>query len=442
MRILFIILDGLGDRPVPQYQGRTTLEAARTPNLDAIAAEGVNGQLSPVAPGIAGGTPTAHASFFGYRLDELPGRAVFHAVARGVDPRLDEVISLGRFASVEAGPQGLRLIERMMTAPEEQSAALAEAIRSYSVDSIDLTLVYTGATESVLRLAGPVSEAITDCDPLGSELPVIKAQPMADAPDPQAAARTAEAVNQYLRWAHAVLDDHPVNRQRVDQGQLPMNFLLAKWAGRRRRLAPFGQRWGFRAASITSEEILLGVMHELGVETMGEEREDIEQDLVERLRTAQDLFRQGYDFVHVHTRQPDAIAHMADPPQKVEAIEALDRGFRYLRQEILPDDDLVVVVTSDHATPSVVSGPLKPGRFHDQHAGEPVPLVILGRNALRDDVRAFSERAAAQGGLGLVLGRDLMPMLLSQAERTNVIGWRPTPHDMLYRPTEVEPFEL
>ena len=93
-----------------------------------------------------------------------------------------------------------------------------------------------------------------------------------------------------------------------------------------------------------------------------------------------------------------------------------------------------------HQSPSVVSGDLVPGRFHDQHSGEPVPLVISGRNALRDDVTSFSERACALGGLGLVRGTDFMNILLSQTERTNVIGWRAAPGGGLYRPKRVTPF--
>lgn len=442
MKVLFITLDGLGDRPVPQLGDRTPLEAARTPNLDSLASLGINGLLAAVAPGVAVGTPTAHALLLGYALEDLPGRAVFHAVARGLDPRPQEVVSLARLASVEPGPRGLRLLQRIVDAPEAECQPLAEAIRSWSGDGVAVELVYTGGSEGVLLLRGDVSDAITDCDPLGNELPVIKAQPMESARDPEAAARTAGALNRYLRWAHTVLRSHPVNARRAQQGLLPINFLLAKWAGRRRPLSPFGEMSGFRAVSITSEEVLLGTMHELGVETRSQEAEATEEDLVQRLACARSLLAEGYDFVHVHTKQPDAIAHYADPAKKVAEIEALDRGFNYLMEELLPDRELVIAVSSDHATPSVVSGPLTPGHFHDQHTGEPVPLVIVGRNALRDDVSRFSERAAARGGLGLVRGKDFMNILLSQAERTNVIGWRPTPREVLYRPARVEPFEL
>lgn len=442
MKTLLITLDGLGDRPAPEFEGRTALEAAHTPNLDSLAARAVNGLITAVAPGVPAGTPTAHALFLGYDLDELPGRAVFHSVARGVVPQPGEVVSLARFSSAEPETDRVRLVQRMMSAPEEESQALAEAIKTHSTDGVEIELVYTGNTEGLLILRGNVSDAFTDCDPLGEDLPVIKAQPMDHAADRAAADRTATAMNSYLRWAHTVLRDHPVNASRIERGELPMNFLLSKWAGRRMPLLSFEERFGMRAVSLTSEEILLGVMHELGVETRDDELPDTEQDLVNRLTLAKTLLAETYDFVHVHTKQPDVTAHLADPPKKVEAIEALDRGFKSLIEELLPDPELVICITSDHSTPSVVSGHLKRGRFHDQHAGEPVPIMVLGRNVLSDDVAVFSERAGAGGGLGLVRGKELMPILLSQAERTNVIGWRPTPRETLHRPSEVEPFRV
>ena len=441
MKVLFITLDGLGDRPAPGLGGRTPLEAAHTPSLDSLAAVGINGLLSAVGPGIPAGTPTAHALLFGYRLEELPGRALFHSVARGIVPLPQDVICLTRFASVEPAEGRLRLVQRMMQGPEEDFRPLAEALVKRSVHGVDVELLYTGASEGILVLRGSVSDAITDCDPMGTDLPVIRAQPMERADDPQAAARTAKALNEYLRWAHGVLRDHPVNVQRVKRGQLPANFLLAKWAGRRKPLLPFGDKFGFKAVSISSEEVLRGVMHELQVETRAEELESTEEDMALRLRTAKELFSQGYDFVHLHTKEPDAVAHFGDPPRKKAEIEALDRGLGYLIDEFVPDRELVIALTSDHSTPSVVPCPPPPGQIHEHHAGEPVPLVIVGRNALRDDVLSFSERAAARGALGLVRGEDFMNILLSQAERTNVIGWRPTPREILYRPSEVEPFE-
>ena len=442
MQSLVITLDGLGDRPAPQFGGRTALEAAHTPNLDAIADQGINGLFTSVGPGVAAGTPVGHALLFGYRYGELPGRAVFHAVARGIVPQPGDVVSLTRFASVARANGGGSLVQRMMTAPEEESTALAEAVRTFSHDGVEIELVYTGATEGLLFLRGGVSDAVTDCDPLGTDLPVIAAQPMDSAEDPEAAAKTAAAINAYLRWAHGVLREHPVNVHRAQRGEKPMNFLLPKWAGRRRPLPSFEERYGFKAVILTSEEILIGVARELGMDTWEEEDHDTERDLRARLAQAAAFLGSGYDFVHIHTKEPDATAHMADPEKKRDAIEALDRGMETLREGILQNEDVVTVVTADHCTPSVVSGSLVPGRFHDQHSGEPVPLAIAGRNALRDHVASFSERACARGGLGLVRGGDFMNILLSQTERTNVIGWRAAPGGGLYRPKRVTSFEF
>ena len=442
MKVLFITLDGLGDRPVPEMDGRTPLEAARTPNLDSLAARGINGLLSAVGPGVPAGTPTAHALLFGYSLDELPGRAVFHSVARGIVPPPEDVICLARLASVEPSEGGLRLVQRALKGPEEDFRPLAQAISQRSLDGVEVELVYTGETEGILFLRGAVSDAITDCDPIGTDLPVIRVQPMDLADDPETAARTAHALNQYLRWAHGVLRDHPVNARRMEKGELPANFLLAKWAGRRQSMLPFQKRYGFKAVSVTSEEVLRGVMHEVGIETRVEEQKSTEEDMATRLVMAKQLLAQGYDFVHVHTKQPDLIAHFADPKRKLAEIEALDRGLGRLVDELVADSELVLALTSDHSTPSVVQCQPPPGQIHDQHAGEPVPLVIVGRNALRDEVSSFSERAAGRGALGLVRGADFMNIVLSQAERTNVIGWRPTAQETLHRPTRVEPFEL
>jgi len=442
VKVLVITLDGLGDRPASELSGQTALEAAHTPNLDSIATKGINGLFTSVGPGVAAGTPVGHALLFGYRYQELPGRAVFHAVARGLSPKSSEVVSLTRFSSITKESGGIQLVQRMMQAPEHEASALADALQSFSYDGIQIELLYTGSTEGIVFLRGDVNAAITDCDPLGTDLPIIKAQPMDSTSNPKFAANTADAMNAYLRWAHTVLREHPVNTKRLARGELPMNFLLSKWAGQRSPLRSFQERYGFNAMSLTSEEVLIGVVQELGMDTWQNEDPDTETDMRNRLVKAESLFHEGYDFVHIHTKQPDAIAHMANPRKKRDVIEALDRGLELLSLRILNDQDILTVITSDHSTPSVVSGHLKPGEFHDQHSGDPVPLVMAGRNSIQDHVTSFNERSCANGALGLVKGSDFMNIVLSQTERTNTIGWRATSHDILHRPDHVVPFEL
>ncbi len=442
MQVLLIILDGLGDRPSPLLGEKTPLEAAPTPNLDRLAALGVTGLMTPLSPGVALGTPTAHFLLFGYRLDEFPGRSLFLAVAHGLDPSPKEVLCAARFATVEPTPRGLHIIERLLNYGEEDGRPLARAIAHWERDGLTFEFCYTGRSEGLLFLRGEnASPWITDSDPLGKDLPVIRIQPLRQAPDPEQAHRTARALNAYLRWVHHTWREHPVNHRRVEEGLLPANFLLTKWTARRRPLEPFDERWGFRAASITSEGILKGVVLELGMEHIPMPAgHDPETDLRNRLRRARQLLEEGYDFIHLHTKEPDVTSHYGDPRRKAEVIAALDRGLEPLLEEFLPDPNLVVVVTADHCTPSVWHTP--PGQFHDHHSGEAVPIVALSPYARVDDVDRFDERAVLRGGLGQIRSADLMPLLLNLAGRTNPYSQRPLDHPVLYRPQEVVPFDL
>jgi 2,3-bisphosphoglycerate-independent phosphoglycerate mutase len=113
-------------------------------------------------------------------------------------------------------------------------------------------------------------------------------------------------------------------------------------------------------------------------------------------------------------------------------IEAIDRALAPIVRRIEHDENLLVVVTGDHATPS--SGPLI-------HSGDAVPLVMAGGpHVLRDEVSRFSERAAIRGGLGRVFGSDLMPILLNLTDRVRLHGVRHQRQARPYWPRQVEPF--
>jgi len=441
VKVLLVILDGLGDRPSPLLDGRTPLEAAHTPNLDRLAEMGITGFMTPLSPGVVPSSPLAHFLLFGYRLEEFPGRAVFLAVSHGLELTPDEVVCAARLATVELHVNGLRIIERLVHYGETDSRQLAEAIAHYEVGGLRFELRYTGDSEGTLFIRGGASLHITDSDPLGRDLPVIRIQPMVEASDVEQAQRTAKALNHYLSWAYHRLSQNPINQQRRERGQLPANFLLTKWTARRRAIEPFAARWGFRAASVTSEGILRGVASELGMTHVAvSSASAVDEDLRCRLVAAQQLFTEGYDFVHVHTKEPDVTSHLGDPVRKLKVIESLDRGLATLFTEMLPDPELVLIVTADHCTPSVWSTPA--GEFHDQHSSEPVPIVALSRYARVDDVTHFDERAVLRGGLGHISGTDLMPLVLNLSARTNTCDQRPLDHHVLYRPRQVEAFEI
>ena len=449
MRLLVIYFDGLGDRPAPELDGKTPLEAARTPNLDRLAAEGINGLVHAKSPGYALGSPLALHLMFGYPEADFPDRGPLLARARAFDAADGEVVLAARFASAVPEAGGPRLTLRFVREREQACAALAEAIATHEVGGFTFRYVYAGRGDGNLFISGGdtggggggASPDITDTDPLALDLPVLRARPRAEAADPAAAARTAEALNGYLRWAHGELAAHP--HSRVDAGQPSINFVITKWAGAKPRYEPFEQRWGMRAASLPDEEVVSGLLLEMGFQVEQLDSSDPRADLQRRLARARQRLDEGFEFVHVHTKYPDPMSHDNEPLRCRDAIEQLDAAMEYYWRELAGDDDLVTVLTTDHSTPSVWAHQPR-GQFFDQHGGEPGPITIRGGNVRVDAVSEAGERPAAAGGLGHLRGEDFMPVLLNAAERTNLWEMRPTPVHRPYvpRPEQLEPFEL
>jgi 2,3-bisphosphoglycerate-independent phosphoglycerate mutase len=438
LKILLVVFDGLGDRPSPVLHGLTPLEAAHTPNLDRLAAAGASGRFWAVEPWLPVGTAMAHHVMFGYSPEDFADRAVLMALARGYPPARDEVVFAARFASVVAHHDRFELRERFIR-DEDDCTQLAVAISNWSHDGLDFSYRYCGRGDGLLTLRGQACAEITDTDPLGLDLPVIEAQPLEDSSAPDLARRVAHAMNSYLNWVHQTLEEHEVALRRKNSGRVPVNMLITKWGGQLRELSSFQDLHGLRAAGIPAEEIVDGVQRAAGMEVFKMERAgDVAADLSARLDLAFDLFSRGFDFVNVHTKEPDAIAHWSDPPRKRETIHGLDEGLVGTIDQLCNDPGLVVAVTGDHCTPSSWEG-LELGNFNDQHSGEALPIIVRGPHVPVDTVTTFGERSSPQGALGTVLGPHLMQMLLTFADRTNVAGVRPTPRLTSYRPKSVRP---
>lgn len=438
--ILFIILDGLADRPQAALCGQTPLESAHTPNLNRLAALGTTGQLIPLTPGVPLESDTSHFILFGYPLEQFPGRTAFEAIGRGIAVTAESVILLASFAHTTARDgvvvREAILWEQPQAKDEYGCQVLSAAITEYETQGIRFRLQECGRCEAVLSLTGDASRYISDVDPFYNGAAVAQSLPLEEALDHDNALRTATALNEYLSWAHQVLGVHPLNRDRQERGLPPINFLLTKWAAVRPQVPPFVEQNGLRAASIEHYPLYTGIAKVCGMTPVEvPHHSSLARDFREKLKVADELLQQGYEFVHLHTKGPDVAAHRKDPFEKKRAIGEIDATLSPLVKRLEAGEDLLVVVTSDHATPS--SGPLI-------HSGEAVPLLIAGGpNILADQVTSFNERAVIPGGLGQVYGKDLMPLLLNFTDRVRLHGVRHQRHTRPYWPQQPEePFTV
>jgi 2,3-bisphosphoglycerate-independent phosphoglycerate mutase len=397
--IVVVLLDGLGDRAHASLGGRTANEAARTPNLDALAAAGSTGVLYAIGPGRAASSEIAHWSMLGYLLEEFPNRAVLEALGAEQDVSPDDVYAFAALRPAEQRDGELWLTGRPRSGEDEEEAGkLIERCAEVEVDGLRFTLSHLRRGEAVLRISGGADERVTDSDAFFRDRhPVLRPQPAH--PDAERTAAAAE------RWTRLVIDRLTGER---------FNVITLKWWGRPRSAPTFLERHGVTGTFIADSRFMHGLARAIGLEPLhAPETSDPAADLRLRLELIRERLDAGETFVFSHLKAADAAGHTKDPAVKQRTIELLDSELTNL-----PIDHAVVCLTGDHATPA----------FPEViHSGDPVPLIVAGPGVRADPVESFGELDCSRGILGQLRGPDLMPLLLNAADRPLFLGSRPTP---------------
>ena len=439
MAVILLILDGVADRPWDSLGGLTPLQAAHTPNLDRFAAAGQTGLMHPLGRGMAPGSELSHFVLFGYPHELYPGRAVFEAAGEGLPLTGDEVVFRGLFSTVERADDGsLRVLTRRTEIDDESCRELSAAISPFTHDDITIEFVYNSQHQGIVFVRGSgasrPSEDVTDSDPYVPGEHVIRPQALDDARDRLAARETAAAMEQWLVFVHATLDEHPVNQARRARGEEPANFLLVKWSARYAPLRSFEEQNGLVGASVSSGVTYKGIADVLGMRWYGcDYLPDHADDLRARIALAARAVAEGCEFVHVHTKATDVAGHTKDPATKRDVIAALDAAIPALWDEGLVAPENLVIVTGDHGTPS---GTVL------VHSGDAVPFAMAGAATFADDVAGFDERSCASGSLGHLEGRDVMPEALNRIARIKYMSAKLTPAGGVFWPTRTEPLRV
>jgi 2,3-bisphosphoglycerate-independent phosphoglycerate mutase len=432
MRCILVILDGLGDRGQDCFEGRTPLYVAYTPNLDYLAAVGMNGLYHSFLQGVPMSSETAHFLIFGYDVEEFPGRGYMEAKGKEITVGEKDVAVLCHLCSVDKRGENLILQYGCPDLGDEEGRLLKESIQGFQKNGIHFDLVHSQGIHGFLLLKGNVSEKITDSDPIYEGRAVIRVLPVQQKRITQSSKNTALALNEYLKWCYNVLSDHEINKKRRAENLLPMNALVTQRAGKKKSLMPFREKWGMKGLSISSGPVYWGLCREVGMDLMKvRDTGNVEEDLKYRLRIAKDAY--DHDFIHVHTKMPDEAGHTKNPWYKKDVIEAIDRAMSVAVNEIIPDREILLVITADHSTAS--SGVMI-------HTGEPVPLTMIGKYIRKDDVTHYNEISCSKGGLGLVKGKELMYLILNFLDRSKLYGLMDTTIDQPYYPGDYTPLKL
>jgi len=389
-KIVLIIIDGLGDRPLSGLKNRTPLEAARTPNLDWLAEKGICGLMIPVHQTAIPTSEEAHLSLFGYDTKKyLVRRGLFTALGSGIKMEKRDVALRGNFATVD---YKFKVIDRR-AGRIDNPKPLIKALNGLVIDQIKFLVRSAGGYRIgiVLRDKG-LSSQISDGDPHYGKLEtgLRKIVPL----DKSASAKfTAQVLNKFLDKTHSILKEHPFNKGRA----LPANYLLVRGASSLVRLPGFNKRYGLRACCIAGKVLYRQIGGLLGMDLIKVAGADgsVNTNLKGKI-TAVGKSLKKYDFIFLHIKATDSLAEDGNYLGKKKFIEKIDKSLKPL----LGLKNTLIVVTADHSTCCSLK----------RHCKEPIPLLIYGAGI--DDISKFSEKDCRKGKLGKLKQTDLMKNVL------------------------------
>ena len=420
-KLLYVCLDGLGDDPIPAFDGRTPLEAAATPHLDGLARKGRTGTVVTVGPGIAPESDIGVYGILGYDPnEEHPGRGVLEAIGVGMDFADGDLAYRINFSSGEWPHIVDRRVGRNLTS--EESHALADEVNRElrlpgATFELAATVEHRGALVIRTDDGSPLSANVTNSDPayrrqghLGVALEtfepvVVTAEPLDGS---QEALRAADLTNAFVEGAARILDTSEVNARRRAEGKMPGNLILTRDGGDRRpRNQPIRDRFGLVWGCFVEMPVERGIALALRMEPVPAPRLDprgfgsAAEDAYARWAALAAEALEQFEAVYVHLKGPDIPAHDGEAEDKRDVIAAIDAAFF---GEVLPciGSGVVVGVTADHSTSCI----------RKAHTADPVPLVVSGGPVRSDGSDAFGERACAGGSLGELRGPQILPLIV------------------------------
>jgi len=420
-KIIYIVLDGLGDEPVGRLGDKTPLEAALTPNMDRLAQCGRTGMVRTFSPGIAPESDIAVISLLGYDPHKYyTGRGPLEAFSEGIPVNPGNLALRANFATAEADGRSIKDRRVARTLTTEEASILAREINTkVALSSATFEFKNTVGHRAVLVVRGvrsKLSGCISNTDPAyqrqgmmgvarGEFFPAVEfSKPLPSFEKDPAAIEASGLLNEFTEKSQKVLAESAVNKRRIDQGMLPANLVLCRSAGDRLPEFPditqiYRMKFGCFVEMPVERGIALLTGMELADVPSSSGHPDV--DYMVWAKVALNALAR-YDGLYVHIKGPDEPGHDGDFLKKKEVIEAIDKFFFSPLVSGVDLKEYAICVTSDLCTVCNIKA----------HSAIPVPLLVCGGNIKPDGSLSFSERACALGSLGDLSGQDIMPLLV------------------------------
>ncbi|MBX4196429.1 2,3-bisphosphoglycerate-independent phosphoglycerate mutase [Candidatus Pacearchaeota archaeon] len=397
MKGVFVILDGIADEPCTALHGKTPLEAAKTPNLDALARKSSIGYCYPIKEGVAPESSSAVVSLLGYD-PQLAARGTLEAQGAGFKLRAGDLALRCNFATIQDLDSGTILDRRAgRTLTTDEARLLAHAINTQVKLPFPFEFKATMQHRGILVIRGGFSDNITNADPYyingmvnqHATDTMVYSKSLDDEDDSKL---SSELINSFVRQSFEVLDKHPVNMARAKKGLFVANILFCRDAGNNPlKFKKLRGKW----MALSYMPLEVGIARAAGMEIFHfsyppMKHMDVYANLHEGLKKATqnavDMLKKysgKYDYFYVHFKETDIPGHDNKPHEKVHMIELIDQYFFSFLQKFIGTHKLVI--TGDHTTACA----------RKAHTADPVPVLVYPSE--KEGSHRLTEQAGKQG---------------------------------------------
>lgn len=403
MKYIFILADGMADRPNEQFNGKTPMHVANKPHINAMAAGGITGLCQTVPAEFSPGSDVANLSILGYPpKDFYKGRSSLEAISAGVPLDQGDLTLRANLVSLsdEAKFEDKKLLDYCGGEVTTADAALLIADVQKELDDDvfsvhpsvsfrNILLWHNGVTDMTFHPAHEImGQRLGDHLPQGS---------------------MAERAIDYMKKAHEILKNHPYNKDKIAKGELPANGLWLWGPGVKASLPSFTDRYGLKGGVISGVDLIRGIGISAGMDVcyLASATGGVETDFRGKGDVAAAYLKGGGEFIFVHVEAPDESGHQGKADMKVKAIERID-------QETIPPilkacedlgEDYRIIVSPDHATPLELR----------THTREPIPFVIFdSRFHQMDKSIIHDEESAKKSGILFEDGKSMLLKFLNK----------------------------
>lgn len=400
MKYIVLLCDGMADRPFDELQGKTPMQLAEKPNMDALAAVSEIGMVKTVPDGMSPGSDVANLSVLGYRPKECyTGRSPLEAANIGITLADDDIAFRCNLVTLSDAVDYENKTMDDYCAGDIHTAEADEIIRTvqkafgggefdfYTGTAYRHCLVWHGGKTKLGTLTPP--HDITG-KVIGEYLP---AQP------------DAAPLYDMMRRSTDLLQDHPVNVRRREKGLNPANAIWLWGYGNRPQLEKFEDRFGVKGAMVSAVDLLKGIARLSDMQVCEVEGATgyLDTNFTGKMEAAYESLKTN-DLVYIHVEAPDECGHRGEPQNKVKAIEEIDRQILGpILKKMKELDDVSILILPDHPTPLSIR----------THSSEAVPYLLYRSNAVQNSgITSFTEETAATTGIVVAEGSNMMRKLL------------------------------